>query len=155
MLCTTQYSKKMFNTMYKTVWPHITSNYPSNLSVIFRPLIQPWHPSSTLCHEAAVAVLLSHPDKFWPFSEALFEKQLDFYDVGVVHETRNQTYERLADIAATVGVEREGLLKMVHVADKPKDGSYNVGNEVTNDLKKMIRVSFSLVYMRKGACVLT
>jgi hypothetical protein len=98
-----------------------------------------------LCHEAAVAVLLSHPDKFWPFSEALFEKQLEFFDVNVVREARNQTYERLADIAATVGVEKEGLLKLLHVVDKPQDGSYNVGNAVTNDLKKLVKVSFDLV----------
>ena len=86
------------------------------------------HPSSTLCHEAATAVLLHNPDKFWPFSKALFDKQIEFFDVNVVHESRNQTYERLAEIAASVGVDKAAILKMLTVPDKPNGDSYNVGN---------------------------
>jgi len=131
----------MFTTVYGSTYPHIQSNYSKNLSVIFRPQIQPWHPSSTLTHEAAVAVLLTSPDKFWPFSKALFEKQIEFFDVNVVNETRNQTYERLADVAASVGVDKESILKLLTVPDKPKGDSYNVGNGVTNDLKKMVKAN--------------
>ena len=86
------------------------------------------HPSSTLCHEAATAVLLHNPDKFWPFSKALFDKQIEFFDVNVVNESRNQTYERLAEIAASVGVDKEAILKLLTVPDKPNGDSYNVGN---------------------------
>jgi hypothetical protein len=75
-----------------------------------------------------VAVLLNSPDKFWPFSKALFDKQIDFFDVNVVDETRNKTYERLADIAASVGVDRGEILRMLVVPDKPDGDSYNVGN---------------------------
>jgi hypothetical protein len=82
-----------------------------------------------LTHEAAVAVLYVSPDKFWPFSKALFDKQIEFFDVNVVNETRNQTYGRLADIAASVGVDREAILKLLFVADKPKGDSYNIGNQ--------------------------
>lgn len=74
---------------------------------IFRQQIQPWHPSSTLTHEAAYAVLQVQPDKFWTFSEKLFEKQKEFFDVSVVNEGRNKTYERLAKVAAEVGVEEK------------------------------------------------
>jgi hypothetical protein len=73
-------------------------------------------------------VLLTSPDKFWPFSKALFDKQLEFFDVNVVNETRNQTYERLADIATSVGVDKETILKLLTVPDKPNGDSYNVGN---------------------------
>jgi protein-disulfide isomerase len=131
----------MFNTVYNTVRPHVASTYPSSVSIIFRPQIQPWHPSSTLCHEAAVAVLKLRPELFWPFSAKLFDKQLDFFDVNVVRESRNQTYERLADIAADVGVDKAELLSYLHVVDKPIDGSYNVGNKVTDDLKKLVKAN--------------
>jgi hypothetical protein len=59
----------------------------------------------------------------------LFDKQLDFFDVNVVNEVRNKTYERLADIAASVGADRGEILKMLVVPDKPDgNGGYNVGN---------------------------
>jgi hypothetical protein len=133
----------MFNTVYTSVRPHVESKYAGKLNIIFRPQIQPWHPSSTLCHEAATAVLLVSPDKFWPFSKALFDVQTDFFDVNVVHETRNATYVRLAAIAAEVGVDKDQILKMLQIPDKPAaDGSLNVGNAVTNDLKRMVRVRF-------------
>jgi len=86
------------------------------------------HPSSTLTHEAAVAVLYLSPDKFWPFSKALFDKQVEFFDVNVVNETRNQTYRRLAEIAAGVGIDRDQILKLLTIPEKPKGDSYNVGN---------------------------
>ena len=57
----------------------------------YRQQIQPWHPSSTLVHEAGVAVLQTQPDKFWEFSKALFDKQGDYFDVNVVNEPRNKT----------------------------------------------------------------
>jgi hypothetical protein len=58
----------------------------------------------------------------------LFDRQTDFFDVNVVNEGRNQTYERLADIAALVGVDKGVMLKMLTVPDKPDGESYNVGN---------------------------
>lgn len=73
--------------------------------MIFRQQIQPWHPSSTLVHEAGYAVLKLKPDAFYPFSAALFAEQTAFFDVNVVNETRNNTYKRLAKIAASVGVD--------------------------------------------------
>ena len=52
-----------------------------------------------------------------------------------------QTYERLADLAAKVGVDKAQVLGMLHVADKPAEGSYNVGNKVTDDLKKLVKAN--------------
>lgn len=59
-----------------------------------RQQIQPWHPSSTLVHEAGVAVLQTQPDAFWRFSQELFARQQEFFDANVVNEPRNKTYIR-------------------------------------------------------------
>lgn len=60
-----KFSKKMFDTVYTSVAPLVEQDYKHKLRIVFRPIIQPWHPSSTLVHEAAVAVLQTSPDKFW------------------------------------------------------------------------------------------
>ncbi|PGH30942.1 hypothetical protein GX50_06299 [[Emmonsia] crescens] len=141
------YSAKLFNTFYPTITPLLNnsnsnSTYPKSLQVIFRQHIQPWHPSSTLTHEAGVAVLKLAPEKFWPFSAALFAKQKEFFDVNVVNERRNDTYVRLAKIGAEVGVDEGAMLKLLKVSDQPdKDGALNVGNGVTNDLKVMVKAA--------------
>jgi len=49
----------MFNTVYTSVIPLIKQKYSSKVQIIFRQQIQPWHPSSTLVHEAGVAGMLS------------------------------------------------------------------------------------------------
>jgi len=136
------FSAKMFNTIYTSVQPIIAQKYSSKVQIIFRQQIQPWHPSSTLTHEAAAAVLRLEPAKFWPFSAALFKDQKSFFDVNVVNETRNQTYGRLAKLAGEVGVDEGKVLKMLTVSDKPgEDGSLNTGNEVTNDIKLMTKAA--------------
>ena len=134
----------MFNTLYTSILPDLPKKYPSKVQFIFRQQIQPWHPSSTLVHEAGAAVLRLSPDKFWPFSAALFEKQKDFFDVNVVKETRNDTYKRLAKIAGSVGVEEAKVYDLLQIPDKPgEDGSLNSGNQVTNDVKLMVKVCLS------------
>ena len=131
----------MFNTLHTTVLHTITKKYPSKVQFIFRQQIQPWHPSSTLVHEAGAAVLRLAPDEFWPFSAALFEKQTDFFDVNVVNEKRNDTYKRLAKIAGSVGLDEGKVYDLLEVSDKPgEDGSLNGGNKVTDDVKLMVKV---------------
>jgi hypothetical protein len=95
----------MFRTLYGGVLRTPTyRSLASNLTIIFRPQIQPWHPSSTLVHEAALAVQQVRPDKFWEFSERLFDQQKDYFDVGTRDEPRNETYRRLAELAGGVEV---------------------------------------------------
>ncbi|KAJ5166543.1 uncharacterized protein N7482_005324 [Penicillium canariense] len=133
------FSAKMFNTFYTTC-PLIAEQYSSRLQVIFRQHIQPWHPSSTLTHEAGAAVLRLAPEKFWDFSAALFQRQADFFDVSVVNETRNKTYERLAKIAGSVGVDEQKVLALLLIPEtSDSSGQLNVGNQVTNDIKWMIK----------------
>ena len=138
------FSAKIFKTFYKGVAPLIEKKYTKpGIRVIFRQQIQPWHPSSTLTHEAGAAVLKTGPKAFWPFSEKLFEQQKDYFDVNVVNEGRNETYKRLAKLAGSVdGVDEKTVLDLLLIPDKPdKDGGLNVGNKVTDDVKFMVKAN--------------
>ncbi|KAI1774568.1 thioredoxin-like protein [Hypoxylon cercidicola] len=139
---TCPFSAKQFNMMYHTVVPLIKANpkWAGSLQVIFRQQVQPWHPSSTLVHEAAVGVLQLAPEKFWDFSDALFRDQLTYCDESLVNETRNDTYKRLAKLGATVGVDEAALYDLLAIPDKVREGTWpNFGNKVTNDLKLQVR----------------
>ncbi|TAQ90104.1 hypothetical protein B7494_g1518 [Chlorociboria aeruginascens] len=132
----------MYATVHNHVFPLIRSTYGSKLQVIFRQQIQPWHPSSTLVHEAGVAVLKVAPEKFFDFSKLLFEESKGFYDVNVVNETRNQTYKRLVQIAGKVGVDEGKVGALLWIADKAgEDGSLNSGNGVTDELKVLVKMN--------------
>lgn len=138
------FSAKMFNTLYNSVAPVIKENptFASGVQILLRQQVQPWHPSSTLVHEAAVAVLKLAPEKYWEFSNALFKEQKSFFDVNVVNETRNQTYKRLAKIGTSVGVDEAKMYQLLAIPDKAADdGSLNIGNGVTNDLKVLIKMA--------------
>lgn len=105
-----------------------------------------------MTHEAAAAVLKIAPNKFWDFSAALFKQQTEFFDANTVNETRNKTYERLARIAGSVGVDEDQVLKLLIISDKPgEDGSLNSGNGVTNDIKLMTKVGrivlFTIIWL--------
>src|ERR1700761_1308768 len=128
------FSAKIFKTFYKSVMPVIEEKYSKpGIRVIFRQQIQPWHPSSTLTHEAGAAVLRTAPKSFWAFSEKLFEQQTEYFDVNVVNESRNETYKRLAKLAGSVdGIDEKTILDLLSVSDKPgEDGALNSGNKVT------------------------
>ncbi|KAF2858747.1 hypothetical protein K470DRAFT_259464 [Piedraia hortae CBS 480.64] len=136
------FSKKMFNTVYNEVFPIVKAKYADKVQFIFRQQIQPWHPSSTLVHEAGAAVLKVDASKFWDFSRVLFENQDDYFDVGVVNETRNETYKRLAKLAGSTGIDEGKVFELLKIDDKPgKDGSKNSGNGVTNDIKLMVKAN--------------
>ena len=135
------FSAKMFKTVYNSVFPLVDKKYAAKVQFIFHQQIQPWHPSSTLAHEAGAAVLRLAPTKFYEFSNSLFEHQAEYFDVSVVHETRNETYQRLAKLAEGVGIQEGKLLNLLRVSDKVgDDGSLNIGNAVTNDVKLMVKV---------------
>jgi protein-disulfide isomerase len=116
--------------------------YAGKVRFILRQQIQPWHPSSTLVHEAAIAVMQIQPNKFIDFSTLLFNRQKEYFDVNVVNETRNQTYKRLSDLAGEIGVDGKRVYDLLHISDQPaKDGSLNIGNGVTNDVKYMVKTN--------------
>ncbi|KAK3393567.1 hypothetical protein B0H63DRAFT_20102 [Podospora didyma] len=139
------FSAKLFNTVHRTVAPAIRADpsLSSKVQFIFRQQVQPWHPSSTLVHEAGVAILRLAPSKFWDFSAALFKDQKSFFDVSVVNESRNETYRRLAQLGAdSTGVSASEIFKLIAIpAQAADDGSLNVGNAVTNDLKVIVKMA--------------
>jgi protein-disulfide isomerase len=132
------YSAKIFKTITGTIAPLIRDNaaWAPAVELVFRQQIQPWHPSSTLMHEAALAVLATSPERFWDFSAALFAQQRDYFDVAVVNETRNQTYGRLARLAASVGADEARVLDQLRIPETAAEGGdLNVGNKVTASCK--------------------
>ncbi|KAL8700450.1 MAG: hypothetical protein Q9224_000957 [Gallowayella concinna] len=133
----------MFLTLSSSILPLIPQKYPGKLRIIFRQQIQPWHPSSTLAHEAAAAILRLAPEKFYPYSQKLFEHQKEFFDVNVVKEARNETYKRLAKLAGEIeGVNQDEVYGLLEIGDEPgEDGGLNVGNKVTDDLKFLVKVN--------------
>ncbi|KAK0748300.1 hypothetical protein B0T21DRAFT_447059 [Apiosordaria backusii] len=143
------FSAKIFNQLTTTVIPNIITPNPtlsSKLQFIIRQQIQPWHPSSTLVHEAALAVLSlsnSSPQTFWKFSSALFSDQKSYFDISLVNEPRNATYRRLAKLASdSVGLDEESVYKLLAIPDKPgEDGALNAGNGVTNDVKLVTKIN--------------
>ncbi|KAI9668847.1 MAG: hypothetical protein M1831_000917 [Alyxoria varia] len=139
------FSAKQFLTLNNQFLPSISTAkkpYTNNVQFIFRQQIQPWHPSSTLAHEAGLAVLKLSPDSFWKFSAKLFESQKEYFDVSVVNEKRNDTYKRLAKLAGSVGVDEEQVLGLLKIPEKAgEDGSLNAGNGVTNDVKIIVKMA--------------
>lgn len=135
----------MFNTVFTSVAPAVRANakLAPRVQFVLRQQVQPWHPSSTLAHEAAAAVLRLAPARFWDFSAALFGAQADYFDVSVVNERRNDTYKRLAKLgAAAAGVDERAMYSLLAIPEAPPaDGSLNVGNGVTADLKVMIKMA--------------
>ncbi|EEQ34947.1 conserved hypothetical protein [Microsporum canis CBS 113480] len=138
------FSALLFGTFYKDVLPSLPENISSCLTVIFRPQIQPWHPSSTLVHEAALAVLKLAPEKFWHFSSVLFEHQKEYFDLSVVNETRGMTYKRLAKLASEeAGVDDKAMRDLLYVGYERvgADKNLNIGNGVTEDVKAITRAN--------------
>jgi protein-disulfide isomerase len=126
------FSAKIFKTIYTTgLKDKLLNKYGDRVVTIFRQQIQPWHPSSTLVHEAGYAVQKVDNSKFY-----------DFFDVNVVNETRNATYKRLAKIAGSVGVDEKKVYELLEISDKPgEDGSLNTGNKVTDDVKIQVKAN--------------
>ncbi len=106
---------ELFNTIYTSVAPAVRANsaLAPKVQFIFPTADTALASSSTLVHEAGVAILRACPDRFWEFSAALFGDQKAFFDVSVVNETRNETYKRLAKLGAqSAGVDEKELYSL-------------------------------------------
>ncbi|KAK4194871.1 hypothetical protein QBC40DRAFT_290014, partial [Triangularia verruculosa] len=139
----------IFNQLYNNIIPNLITPNPtlsSKVQFIIRQQIQPWHPSSTLTHEAALAVLSlsnSSPQLFYKFSSALFAAQKSYFDISLVNETRNATYRRLAKLASdSVGLDEEAVYKLLAIPEQAgEDGALNAGNGVTADVKLVTKIN--------------
>lgn len=112
--------------------------YEGKVKAIFRPQVQPWHASSTLTHEAALAVVRVSPENFWSFSLALFKRQTEYFDIPASTLTPVQIRENLAQLVT--GVIGSSLTDDFRELLKLK-GTPNGGVAVTEDLKYTIKFS--------------
>lgn len=92
------------------------------------------HSTSTLCHEAALAVIRVKPDAFWDYSLALLADQEKFYDIPTSTKTPIETRANLVQLGVEKGILDEADAEEVKdlLAHKTTP---NGGNAVTNDLK--------------------
>ncbi|PFH50135.1 hypothetical protein AMATHDRAFT_4219 [Amanita thiersii Skay4041] len=134
------FSAKMAKTIDSVLVPLLSrgGKYDGKVKIIVRPQVQPWHASSTLTHEAGLAVLRVSPENYWKFSVMLFEAQEEYFDIPTSTLSPVQVREKLAKLVAKIlpseAVEKfKDLLKL--------KGSPNAGVAVTDDLKYTIKVS--------------
>ncbi|KAJ3719350.1 hypothetical protein C8R42DRAFT_703538 [Lentinula raphanica] len=134
------FSAKMALTIDKVLVPLCADSgkYGGKVKVIFRPQVQPWHASSTLVHEAGLAVVRVAPQQFWPFALALFKQQGEYFDIPTSTITPLEVRSKLAKlvesvIGSSLANDFKDLLEL--------KGSPNGGNAVTDDLKYTIKFS--------------
>ncbi|KAG1150912.1 hypothetical protein G6F37_004419 [Rhizopus arrhizus] len=131
------FSAKIYKKIREQVWPYIEQTYPDKVKFIFRQQVQPWHASSTIVHEAAIAVEKINDKKFFEFSDALFEHQKEYFDEALETKSRREIAKELAKLAETIGVPSDKVLELLfNGTGEPK----NAGNKVTNDLKLFIKI---------------
>ncbi|KAJ3276066.1 hypothetical protein HDV01_006236 [Terramyces sp. JEL0728] len=128
------FSRKTFDKIVQMIVPHLNTTGLS-IEISFKNQIQPWHPQSTLVHEASLAVEQLAPGKFLEFSQILFDNQERFFDSEVDSKTRNDIYNELAELAAPI-VSKEQFLALLRINTSTK---HNGGNKVTGELKKHIK----------------
>ncbi|KTW30716.1 hypothetical protein T552_00428 [Pneumocystis carinii B80] len=134
------FSKKLFKTIYEEFYPWVRKN-KNDIKFIICLQVQPWHPSSTLVHEAVLAVSKLSENQTVEFIAELFEHQEEYFDTALVNETRIDTYKRLSLLAEkAVNIDRDKFLDLLHIENaKPGEKGHNVGNKVTADLKLHIK----------------
>lgn len=133
------FSTKIWRTLSAEVIPYLKTQ---NVSFIFRHQVQPWHPNSTLLHEAALAVEKLNPAGFIPFSTLLFNNQRRFFDEATVNKTRTDIYHELTELAASINAvdDKTAMLQLLDIQSNPENPT-NAGNAVTNDLKYHIKLA--------------
>ncbi|OJA17710.1 hypothetical protein AZE42_07450 [Rhizopogon vesiculosus] len=116
----------------------VGGQYYGKVKVIMRLQVQPWHATSTYTHEAGLAVARAAPEKFWPFSIALFKQQDEFFDIPSSTMTPLQIREKLGNIAAQLITKEQVITFKELLTLKPTP---NGGNAVTDDLKYTVKFS--------------
>ncbi|CCJ29219.1 unnamed protein product [Pneumocystis jirovecii] len=139
---TCPFSKKLFKTVYEQFFPWVQQN-KNDIKFLFRSQVQPWHPSSTLLHEAVLAVSKLSESQTINFTAQLFEHQEEYFDTALVQESRLETYKRLSVLAKnTTGIDPDKFMDLLYIeGTKIGEKGCNVGNKVTTDLKLLIRYS--------------
>ncbi|KAJ3316570.1 hypothetical protein HDV06_003226 [Boothiomyces sp. JEL0866] len=130
------YSRKTFDKINQIIVPYLKTT-DLQIEITFRSQVQPWHPQSTLVHEASLAVEKLAPEKFLEYSKVLFDNQESFFDTAVDSKTRNEIYGELADLASPF-VNKEEFLNLLRIDTSTK---HNNGNQVTAEFKRHLKIS--------------
>lgn len=136
---TCPFSAKSYFMLFNQVAPH----YGDKVAITFYHQVQPWHPQSSYCHEAALAVAhLNGNDAFFKFSNVLMRSLEEYYDYNTYDLTRRQIYDKLGDLAQSVGVDKAKFMDLLALdAESIAKGSNNPGNQMTQNLKWEIKAS--------------
>ncbi|KAK9703638.1 hypothetical protein K7432_010626 [Basidiobolus ranarum] len=135
---TCPFSRRIFNNLTKEVIPNVQAEFGKSIQFILRHQVQPWHPQSTLLHEASLAVEKVDPKKFLAYADKLFDVQRDYFDEACHNLSRTQIYHSLADHAASLGIDRDEFLGYLLIPDtEPR----NKGNKIHGDLKYHIKLA--------------
>ena len=132
------FSAEAFNTLVNEVGPH----YGKDVKIVLYHQVQPWHPQSTMLHEAAVAVhQLKGDSAFYTFSTALMAKQTNFFDANTYDKSRIDVYKELAKLAAdsVEGLSEELVMEKLNRV-VATDGSLNTGNATTQEIKFHVKL---------------
>ncbi|KAG8811770.1 hypothetical protein FRC17_002330 [Serendipita sp. 399] len=140
-VCT--HSARSAETLETVVKPLLEEKYPNQVKVIFRPQVQPWWPSSSIVHEASLAVAHVAPTKWWSYALALFRNRTSFTDIPTSSLTPVQLRSKLADFGHEQGILSEEETQKVKELLTLKPGG-GLG-WVTDELK------YSLKYSRQNS----
>ncbi|CDR45027.1 CYFA0S16e01288g1_1 [Cyberlindnera fabianii] len=135
------FSAKLFINWYENLYPKLTTEYENQVQFVFRNYIQPWHPTSNLLHEAALAVAQLQPDWFLEASYQLMKNITQFYDSETFGLTRHQIYDKVYDVCIGPNnsqITKEDFIEKLYI--KKTDKPSNSGNAVTNDVKVFTRI---------------
>mmetsp|Transcript_130029 Transcript_130029/g.324083 ORF Transcript_130029/g.324083 Transcript_130029/m.324083 type:complete len:203 (-) Transcript_130029:41-649(-) len=127
------FCKKMGQTLEK-VMPSFEAKHPGVVQWLYMNVPQPWHAQSCLMHEACLAVSAVKPTATWPFIFALYEKQAEYYDAQVTDLSKRQLYQKLAELAASVGVPTEDVMGKLGLVE-----GENKGSQVTQLVKWYVK----------------
>ncbi|KAF0450148.1 thioredoxin-like protein [Gigaspora margarita] len=136
------FSAKIFTRLRNEVFPFIEKEYPGKIQFLFRQQVQPWHPCSSIVHEAALAVERIDKSKFLDFSAKLYEVQKEYFDESVQNLTRSQINNSLAKHANLCGISSDQFVSLIEIpaVSNPSEAR-NAGNKLTADLKWHIKLS--------------
>ncbi|KAF9922033.1 hypothetical protein FBU30_007902 [Linnemannia zychae] len=127
------FSAKIWKQIYENVIPWLEEKHPGQVQIIFRNQVQPWHPTSTIVAEAALAV-----------------EQIDpYFDEAIADKSRNEQYKYLSDLAASLpksssssaSITQDKVFSLLQITSvTTASEATNHGNKVTNDLKYFIKL---------------
>eukprot|EP00038_Savillea_parva_P028825 m.67175 g.67175 ORF g.67175 m.67175 type:complete len:209 (-) comp8419_c0_seq1:2021-2647(-) len=138
---TCPFCAKIYNTVYTNLLAKLKgAGVPIRL--VFKHLVQPWHPQSTLLHEAGLAVReLCGAQAFFKFSETLFVLQKEFFDANIWDKSRPTITKGLVELAVETvdGLDGQAMLELLDLVPDPGDGTLNRGTRMTPILKLAVK----------------